>query len=136
MRYGELIQFDPVETIIQLKEATNKKKAFELIDTYVISDRMADVINDTIIEQLQFERPADNKGLLVVGNYGTGKSHLMSVISTIAELDNSSQRVSHNAVAKKGTEIEGKFKVIRTELDGIRMSLQEFVLGELNDYLQ
>jgi DNA replication protein DnaC len=27
----------------------------------------------------------DNKGLLVVGNYGTGKSHLMSVISALAE---------------------------------------------------
>lgn len=136
MQYRDLIQFDPVETIVQLKESTNTKKAFELVDTYVISDRMAEVINDTIIEQLQFERPADNKGLLVVGNYGTGKSHLMSVISTIAELADSAERVNHPTVAKKAKEIEGKFKVLRTELDGIRMSLQEFVFGELTDYLQ
>ena len=26
----------------------------------------------------------DNKGVLIVGNYGTGKSHLMSVLSAIA----------------------------------------------------
>ncbi|WP_042454631.1 DUF6079 family protein [Neobacillus dielmonensis] len=68
---------------------------------------MADVINDTIIEQLQFERPTDNKGLLVVGNYGTDKSHLMSVISAIAELENSVERVNYPQVAKKAIEIEG-----------------------------
>ena len=136
MKYGELIQFDPVETIVQLKEASDLDKAFQLVDTYVISDRMAEVINDTIIEQLQFERPADNKGLLVVGNYGTGKSHLMSVISTIAELDNSAQRVNHPQVSEKAKEVQGKFKVLRTELDGIRMSLQEFVYEEISEYLQ
>src|SRR5690606_1079952 len=67
---------------------------------------------------------------------GTGKSHLMSVISTVAELEGSTSRMNHPDVAEKAKEIEGKFKVIRTELDGIRMSLQEFVFGELTDYLQ
>ena len=43
--------------------------------TYVISQRMAEVIVEVIIPQLQFHYP-DNKGILVVGNYGTGKSHL------------------------------------------------------------
>jgi DNA replication protein DnaC len=33
-----------------------------------------------MIDQLQMDEVIDNKGVLVVGNYGTGKSHLMSVI--------------------------------------------------------
>lgn len=136
LKYRDLIQFEPIETIVQIKEASDKDKALQLIDTYVISDRMADELNYKIIEQLQFLRPADNKGLLVVGNYGTGKSHLMSVISTVAELEGSASRLNHPDVAEKAKEIEGKFKVLRTELDGIRMSLQEFVFGELTDYLQ
>jgi hypothetical protein len=136
MQYRDLIQFDPIETIVHLKESSNTAKAFKLLDAYVISDRMAQVINDTIIEQLQFNRPADNKGLLIVGNYGTGKSHLMSVISTIAEIENSTDRINHVKVASKAKEIEGRFIVYRTELDGIRLSLQEFVFGELTDYLQ
>src|SRR5690606_25067931 len=110
MRYRDLIQFEPVETIVQIKEASDKEKAFQLIDTYVISERMADELNYKIIEQLQFLRPADNKGLLVVGNYGTGKSHLMSVISTVAELEGSTSRMNHPDVAEKAKEIEGKFK--------------------------
>jgi hypothetical protein len=43
--------------------------------------------------------PADNKGLLVVGNYGTGKSHLMAVISAIAE---------HAELAKRADQPHGR----------------------------
>ncbi|MCD8511941.1 MAG: DUF6079 family protein [Bacillus sp. (in: Bacteria)] len=136
MKYNELVQFESVESVVQLKEASNEEKAFKLIDTYVISDHMAEVIDEVIIEQLQFNYPADNKGLLVVGNYGTGKSHLMSVISTIAEVSGSATRIKHPKVADRAKEIEGKFHVLRTELDGIRLSLQEFVFGEMVDYLE
>src|SRR5690606_38878416 len=51
-------------------------------------------------------------------------------------LENSAKRVNHEEVAIKAKQIEGKFKVHRTELDGIQMSLQQFVYEELADYLQ
>lgn len=136
MLYRDLLQFEPLETVIQLKETSNKDKALQLVDTYVISERMAEVINDVILEQLQFDKPADNKGILIVGNYGTGKSHLMSVIAAIAEMENTAQRLTNQQVADKAKDLEGRFKVIRTELDGITMSLQEFFFGEVTDYLQ
>jgi ABC-type cobalamin/Fe3+-siderophores transport system ATPase subunit len=45
---------------------------------------MAEVITEVIIPHLQFHYPHDNKGVLVVGNYGTGKSHLLSVLTSVA----------------------------------------------------
>jgi len=84
MKYRELIQFEPIETVIQLRDADVAERARELIRTYVISDEMVDRLVDIVFPNLQVDRPLDNKGLLVVGNYGTGKSHLMSVISSIA----------------------------------------------------
>lgn len=85
MKYGDLIQFDLIETVIQLREADKMSEARQLVSTYVISEEMAEKLTTIVFPQLQFEKPADNKGILVVGNYGTGKSHLMSVISAIAE---------------------------------------------------
>jgi len=85
MKYGDLIQFDPIETVVQLRDANEDASARQLVRTYVISDEMAERLINLVIPQLQFDKPTDNKGLLVVGNYGTGKSHLMSVISAIAE---------------------------------------------------
>ena len=74
MKYGELIQFDPIETIIQLREADEADAARQLVKTYVISEEMAEKLVNIAIPQLQFDQPIDNKGLLVIGNYGTGKS--------------------------------------------------------------
>ena len=85
MKYGDLIQFEPIDTVIQLRDADEATAAKHLVETYVISEEMADKLLGVVIPQLQFENPIDNKGLLVVGNYGTGKSHLMSVISALAE---------------------------------------------------
>lgn len=42
MKYGELIQFDPIESVVQLRKADNSSEAQQLVNTYVISDEMAD----------------------------------------------------------------------------------------------
>jgi DNA replication protein DnaC len=84
MKYSELIQFQPIESVIELRQANKAAKARELVSTYVISDDMADRLCSLVFPQLQYAKPQDNLGLLIVGNYGTGKSHLMSVISSIA----------------------------------------------------
>jgi hypothetical protein len=136
MKYNELVHFEPIESIVQLRETSHRDYAYNLLDTYVISERMAEMINEIIIEQLQFLKPADNKGLLIVGNYGTGKSHLMSVIATIAEIDGTGARINNAAVAAKSQEIEGKFKVIRSEIGATTMSLRDFICGEVKDGLQ
>lgn len=135
MRYDELVQFEPIESIVQLRESNRQEYALQLLDTYVISDRMEELFADVIFEQLQFERPADNKGLLVVGNYGTGKSHLMSVMSTVAELEGSASRLNNPLVAEKAKQIEGKFLVVREEIGSTTMSLRDIVCGYIEDHL-
>lgn len=135
LRYDQLIQFEPVETVVQLRDANNKDKAFELLSTYVISERMEEQLDEFIFEQIQFDRMVDNKGTLIVGNYGTGKSHLMSVISTIAEQDGASQYIKNKRVAEKAKEIEGKFKVIRTEIGAVEMTLRDIICNVLQKEL-
>ena len=111
LKYGDLIKFEAVESVVQLKEANDTDYAISLLNTYVISDNMAEKLTNEIIENIQFDRWVDNKGMLIVGNYGTGKSHLMSVISTIAELPGASEHLRHKEVADKAKEIEGNFKL-------------------------
>jgi len=84
MKYADLINFNPIESIIQLTAANDKKEAINLVKSYVMSDDMADKLTNNMLSQLRLEDVVDNKGVLLVGNYGTGKSHLMSVISSIA----------------------------------------------------
>ncbi|GGA50458.1 hypothetical protein GCM10007416_24510 [Kroppenstedtia guangzhouensis] len=136
MKYRELVHFEPIESIIRLTDANQQEYAYQLLDTYVISDRMAELLDELVIEQLQMDRYADNKGLLIVGNYGTGKSHLMSVISTVAEMKGTCAHLSNQRVAQKAKEIEGKFKVIRVEIGSSKMSLRDIICSELEDSLE
>jgi hypothetical protein len=131
MRYSELFEFDPIETIIELREADKKSSAKKLVRTYVISDRMAAQLTDIIIPQIQFEKPLDNKGVLIVGNYGTGKSHLMSVISAIAEHDDLVADLNHDSVRDEAVKIAGKFKVIRVEIGAVTASLRNILVREI-----
>jgi hypothetical protein len=150
MKYGELIQFDPIETVIQLRDADKSSTAHILVNTYVISDDMAEKLTghvykdgriekknvEAVFPQLQFDRPVDNKGLLVVGNYGTGKSHLMSVVSSIASDPSVVPDIKHEDVREAAGAIAGRFKVIRTEIGASTMSLRDILVAELEENLE
>ena len=62
MKYRDLIQFDPIETVVQLIRADEAAAARKLVATYVVSDEMADRLSGVAIPQLRFDVPADNKG--------------------------------------------------------------------------
>jgi len=135
MIYGDLIQFDPIETVIHLHHADQATLARQLVQAYVLSDEMAERLAKLVIPQLQFDEPADNKGLLVVGNYGTGKSHLMSVLSSLAEYSELAEVVSHPVVAAAARRIAGRFKVIRAEIGATTMALREIIAEVLEEHL-
>jgi hypothetical protein len=136
LKYGDLIQFDPIESVVQLRDADKSSAAHQLVSTYVISEEMADRLTQLVIPQMQFDHPADNKGLLVVGNYGTGKSHLMSVVSSLAADASLVEGVNHSGVRDAAAQIAGRFKVIRTEIGATTMSLRDILVAELEENLE
>lgn len=135
MRYGDLIQFEPIESVIQLLDANRADEAKKLVATYVISDDMAERITKQMIPQISFDESVDHKGMFVVGNYGTGKSHLMSVLSLIAEDAAYVPMIRHPKVAEAAGSIAGKFKVHRIEISS-QMSLRALITQELEGFLE
>ncbi len=135
MKYSELIQFQPIESVIELRHANKSDKARELVSTYVISADMADRLCGLVFPQLQYSKLQDNHGLLIVGNYGTGKSHLMSVISSVAENEEFSALLTNEQVRQAAPVIAGKFKVVRLEIGSTEMSLRDIITGHLEEKL-
>ncbi|MDN3568614.1 DUF6079 family protein [Paeniroseomonas aquatica] len=134
MRYDDLIQFEPIESVIQLLDANRPDEAKKLVSTYVISDDMAERIAKLMIPQLSFDEAVDHKGVLIVGNYGTGKSHLMSVLSLVAEDATYVSMIRHPRVAEAAAAIAGKFKVHRIEISS-QMSLRDIITQQLEIFL-
>jgi Predicted ATPase (AAA+ superfamily) len=94
---------------------------------------MAQSMKAPVIDQLQMDEVVDNKGVLIVGNYGTGKSHLMSVISSIAKDADNLQYLQNKTFAKDVECIAGKFEVLRIEIGGVTMSLYDILSGYIQD---
>jgi hypothetical protein len=134
MKYRDLIQFDPIESVIQLLDANKADEARKLVENYVISDAMAERIADVIFPQLGFDPAIDHKGVLIVGNYGTGKSHLMSLLSAVAETAEVVPYVRSEKVRAAAKDIAGKFQVLRIEISS-RMSLRAILVQELEAFL-
>jgi hypothetical protein len=134
IRYDDLIQFEPIESVIQLLDANRPDEAKKLVSTYVISDDMAERIVKQMIPQISFDEAVDHKGVLVVGNYGTGKSHLMSVLSLVAEDAVFVPMIRHPKVSEAASAIAGKFKVHRIEISS-QMSLRDIITQQLEVFL-
>jgi hypothetical protein len=134
VNYRDLIQFEPIESVVQLRHADALAEARQLVATYVISEEMADKLTAVVIPQLQFAAPADNKGLLIVGSYGTGKSRLMAVISALAEHAELLAEVRNAAVAAAAPAIAGRFQVLRLEIGATERALRDLLVSELEAF--
>jgi len=135
MKYGDLVEFHPIDTVIQLKDADNHGMAETLVKSYVISDAMADKLSHVVVPNLRVPERAES-GLMVIGNYGTGKSHLMSLISAVAEDAEMLRFIQRADVAKSLEPIAGKMKVIRTEIGAVDTPLREIVVMKLEEGLR
>lgn len=131
MKYRELVRFDPIQEVKVLTEADDIDNARRDVRTFVISDRLLDVLRDVIVPTLRWDRPADTKGLLIVANYGTGKTHLMSVISAVAEHAELADALTRPEAREELASIAGRFQVIRAEIGATQMSLRDIVCREL-----
>jgi len=136
MKFSDVVNFEPIETVIQIKDSNNENKAREYVKTYVMSERMSESVCDLIIPHIQFEEPMDTKGLMIIGNYGTGKSHLLSVISSIAQYTGINNELKNKNVLEVCKKINGKFLVCRLELGAVKQNLRDLICSELENYME
>ena len=131
MRYSDLISYDPIESVIQLKHADDAAIAVERVQSYVVSDGMAEQIRSNLLSQLSLDDVVDNKGVFLVGNYGTGKTHLLSVISAIALDASNLAHLRNQKFAEDAKSIAGRFEILRIELGAVHTPIREVIFSEV-----
>ncbi len=136
MKYNELISFEPIDSVKVLGDADDLTAARRDVETLVVSSRLAEQLTNVIFPNLDLDNPRDPKGILVVANYGTGKTHLMSVVSSIAEHGELVGLLTSDAVNDAASPVAGRYQVIRAEIGATQMSLRDIITTELTQGLQ
>jgi hypothetical protein len=135
VKYSSLFQLNPIETVIKINEADQVGEARRLVSSFVITPSLADELRSVVVPMLAPTTATEGKGLFIVGNYGTGKSHLMSFISVIAEHAESINWLRDGDWAEPLKPIAGKFLVKRHELnvpDPAAVTLYDVIAEQLS----
>ena len=135
MKYRDLVSFEPIESVKVLRDAEDLEKARRDTETLVVSPRLAEQLTGLILPNMNLDTAPDAKGMLVVANYGTGKTHLMSVVSSILEHAELVNSVRSEAVREAAAPVGGRYRVIRAEIGATKMGLRDIITRELTDGL-
>lgn len=134
MKYNELINFEPITEVVKFSRTQEEAYQENLVKTFVFSDTFKENLIPLIVRNLDLNYTGEAFGLQIVGNYGTGKSHLMSLVSLIAENENLIDLIQEETPKKELQKLAGNFKVLRFEL-GNTESLWEVITFKIETYL-
>jgi hypothetical protein len=134
MKYNDLLNFEPITEVVKFSRTSDADYQKSLVKTFVFSDTFKNHLLPLMIRNLDFKYSGESFGLQVVGNYGTGKSHLMSLVSLLAEDATLVDLMQDEKPKKDLSAIAGKFKVLRFEL-GNTESLWEVITFQIENYL-
>lgn len=134
MKYKDLIQFDPIDEIIKFGQLDNEDYRVKLVKNFVCSNLYETHIIPQICAKLDLNATTETKGIQIVGNYGTGKSHLMSLFSIIAENADYLPLLKSQKAKDWLKTIAGKYMVYRFEL-GNNQELWDIVCYQIDKAL-
>ena len=116
MIYNELLQFEPINEAVKFARLSDDEYCASLVRNFVFSEEYENNIIPELCNYLDYSAGCRYRGLMIVGTQGTGKSHLMSLFSLIAENEEYLPLVQNDRARHMLGTIAGKYKVVRLEL--------------------
>ena len=134
MLFQDLLSFDPIIDVVQLTSSDNADMARQLVASYVFSPQIKERLKLAITANLSTVPSSHRaKGVQIVGSFGTGKSHLMSVIAAVAESETLLTQIRDAEIQVAFKAFAGKYKVLRFE-PGNNQPLAENVFFRLDNF--
>jgi len=130
---GKLFQFQQIKDVIDIdSDIKDKQNQIEIISSYVISESLEDQICDFFIN---LERP-DHKANTIIGNYGSGKSHLIATLVSLVNEPKLAKYVSNEKVKEVVKKIDRKFYTVQFELQSGQVPLKTWFFDKIQEQLK
>lgn len=132
----DLVRIPAVETVIQLTTADSrdKEQTRALLSSFVITDEI-----ESAFRQI-FDRITDSQGIggFVKGNYGSGKSHFLAVLSLLLEAGDTWDNITYPLLEQYSPLRDQKFLVVKIALHNYAAdsALETIVFDEIEKSFQ
>ena len=132
MKIKELFNFEDIQQVIAIGNIENEQ---EMVEKFVISENLKEDLLE-FLEYLKGNKPERNTSVNVIGNYGTGKSHLLSFLSIILSNPEMVQYIQDEEIKDAFSSLNKEFLVVKYELPGLDKSLSEIFFYRVRKQLK
>ncbi|NLD49677.1 MAG: hypothetical protein GX660_21220 [Clostridiaceae bacterium] len=125
--YTEIKDVVDIDTDIQQSELQK-----ELVSSYIISEGL----EQQIIDFFDNLKKPNHKAVKIIGNYGSGKSHLIAFLVSVLNNPDLRPLIKNQTVKKATAKIDRKFFTVQFELQPVDVDLSYFFFREVEKQLK
>lgn len=130
---GHLFQFQEIKDVIDIDaDLREKESQAEIVRSYIISESLQNQIVDFF---LNLQKP-NHKAIKVIGNYGSGKSHLIAFLLSLVANPEAADWLENPAIRDAVKRLDRKFLTVQFELMPGSVELQTWFFGEIAKQLK
>ncbi|HPR33522.1 MAG TPA: BREX-3 system P-loop-containing protein BrxF, partial [Prolixibacteraceae bacterium] len=125
---GRLFNFSEIKDVVDIDtDLRDEDLQRELISSYIISEGLEQQIID-FYDNLK--RP-NHKAVKILGNYGSGKSHLIAFLVSSITRPDLRELISNKAIQKASEDVNRNFLTVQFELQPVSVELAVFFFREI-----
>lgn len=130
---GNLFNYTVIKDVIDIDtDLRQPDQQKQLISSYIISEGIEQQIID-FFENLQ--KP-NHKAVKIIGNYGSGKSHLIGFLVSIINHPDFRSLIKNEKVRKAAEKISRSYFTVQFELQPVKVDLAYFFFREIEKQLE
>jgi len=130
---GRLFNFEQIKDVVDIDadlDESNKRK--ELVGSYVISDSL----EKQIVEFFDNLEKPNHKPNTIIGNYGSGKSHLIGFLISLVEDPTLAEVLKNETIKQIAKKQSRKFFSVQFELQAGQVELKQWFFGKIRQQLK
>jgi hypothetical protein len=132
-KINELLEFEEIKEVIDIDIDLDTEESKEnIVKDYIISERL----KEYLINLADNLNKPKHKSIIIIGGYGSGKSHLLGWIVSLLENKDLIQYISHEEILSKfKEELKRDFAVVQFELQPGASALSDYFFDRIQTQL-
>lgn len=130
---GHLFNFQQIKDVVDIDADLDAiEKRAEVVTSYVISESL----EDQIVEFFNNLEHPKHKANTVIGNYGSGKSHLIGFLISLVEDPSLADSLKNDRIKQVVKKMSRKFFSVQFELQAGQVGLKQWFYGKIKQQLK
>ncbi|MDY0362227.1 MAG: DUF6079 family protein [Desulforegulaceae bacterium] len=130
---GRYFQFNQIKDVVDVdSDIKEEKNRIDIISSYVISESL----EKQILEFFDNIKKANHKANTIIGNYGSGKSHLISFLVSLISSPELGKYIENEKVQNAVSEIGRTFFTVQFELQAVQVPLRFWFFDKIRKQLK